>query len=74
MSAPYWETPANRNSRVRGLMDLIQHTSAFAEIVSDFVHYSPDICLVALGKRQQDRPSCFTDSQGIPTIVRCSDN
>jgi hypothetical protein len=34
----------------------------------------PDSCFVALGKWQHDRPSCFTDSEDIPTIVRYSDN
>jgi hypothetical protein len=48
-------------------------TSVFAEIVRDSLHYSPDSCFVALGKRKCDRPSCFTDSQGIPTVVRFSD-
>jgi hypothetical protein len=45
-----------------------------AEIVSDFLHYSPGSCFIALGKWQQDRRSGFTDSEGIPTIVRYSVN
>ena len=56
-------------------MDLIRHTSAFAEIVSDFFHYSPDSCFVALAKTATGPTLLlYTDSHGIPTIVRYSDN
>jgi hypothetical protein len=36
-------------------MDLVQLTSSFAEIVTDFLHYLPDSCFGALGKGQEDR-------------------
>jgi hypothetical protein len=54
-------------------MDLIRHTPAFIEIVSDVLYTYQAVALLrspnAIGA-----PSCFTDSQGIPTVVRFSDD